>query len=244
MKERLFEQILNEDYETSYKNYVKSRDELTSRYDPLSKKAWSNHSNANLKHTRDHYQFNIGVFNFRLDLKYDKYDFDVYGRLICWTNNIQSYESIWFLNTNKTEERFELEMIYVMTRLKAEQSEALNAIKEVIKNGEKYYAELTEQYSKRRSAFLADYNHTRTRYDNITRTYRGMKDKLYKSVEDEFDAERGVQVGDTFMDDGQWTITEIDKDKGWVKAVSPKGRTKKFDFDEVYSDIKSKFIRY
>ena len=35
MKERLFEQILNEDYETSYKNYVKSRDELTSRYEPL-----------------------------------------------------------------------------------------------------------------------------------------------------------------------------------------------------------------
>lgn len=29
----------------------------------------------------------------------------------------------------------------------------------------------------------------------------------------------------------------------YVKAVSPKGRTKKFDFDEVYSDIKSQFIR-
>ena len=28
-----------------------------------------------------------------------------------------------------------------------------------------------------------------------------------------------------------------------VKAVSPKGRTKKFDFDEVYDDIKDQFIK-
>lgn len=242
MKEKLFEQILNEDYETSYKNYVKSRDDLTSRYEPLSKKAYSNFNNTNLKHMRDHWQFNIGVFNFRLEFKYDKYDEDVDGHLICWTNNIQSYRSI-FPNENKTEERFELEMIDVMTKLTAEPSETLNAIKEVIKNGEKYYAEMMEQYRKRKSAFLADYNYTNTRYHNIVRTYRGMKDKLYKSVEDEFTAERGVQVGDIFMDNGQWTITEIDKDKGWVKAVSPKGRTKKFDFDEVYSDIKDQFIK-
>ena len=130
-----------------------------------------------------------------------------------------------------------------MTKLTAEPSEALNAIKDVLKNGNKYYAEITEQYNKRKSAFLADYNSTNERRNNIERTYRCMKDKLYKSVEDEFNAERGVQVGDTFMDNGQWTITEIDNDKGWVKAVSPKGRTKKFDFDEVNYDIKSQFIR-
>ena len=242
MKEKLFEQILNEDYETSYKNYVKSRDELTSRYEPLSKKAYNNFQNAKLKHMRDNWQFNIGVFNIRLELEYDNYDEDVEGRLVCWTNDIQFYKSI-FLNENKTEESFELEMIEIMTKLTAEPSEALNAIKDVLKNGNKYYAEITEQYNKRKSAFLADYNSTNERRNNIERTYRCMKDKLYKSVEDEFNAERGVQVGDTFMDNGQWTITEIDNDKGWVKAVSPKGRTKKFDFDEVNYDIKSQFIR-
>lgn len=241
MKEALFEQILNEDYEASYKNYVKSRDELTSKYEPLSKKAYNNFKNAKLKHMGDHWQFNIGVFNIRLELQYDDYDEDVDGRLICWTNDIQFYKSIHL--ENKTEERFELEMIDVITKLTAEQSEALNAIKDVIKNGDKYYTETMEQYNKRKSAFLADYNTTNTRRNNIERTYRGMKDKLYKSVVDEFNAERGVQVGDIFMDDGQWTITETDKDKGWVKAVSPKGRTKKFDFGEVYDDIKSQFIR-
>lgn len=242
MKEKLFEQILNEDYETSYNNYIKSRDELTSRYEPLSKKAYNNFKNAKLKHMKDNWQFNIGVFNIRLELQYDKYDEAVEGSLVCWTNDIQFYRSI-FLNENKTEEYFELEMIDIITKLTAEPSEAITAIKDVIKNGNKYYAEIMDQYKKRRSAFLAEYNTTSTRYNNIERTYRNMKDKLYKSVEDEFNAERGVKVGDTFMDEGQWTITEIDKDKGWVKAVSPKGRTKKFDFDEVYSDIKSQFIK-
>lgn len=242
MKEKLFEQIFNENYESSYNNYVKSRDELSSRYEPLSKKAYSNFKNAKLKHMRDNWQFNIGVFNIRLELQYDNYDDDVDGRLVCWTNDIQFYKSV-YLNENKTEESFELEMIDVITRLTAEPSEAINAIKDIIKNGNKHYAEIMDQYKKRKSAFLADYNTTNTRYNNIERTYRDMKDKLYKSVEDEFNAERGVQVGDTFMDNGQWTITEIDKDKGWVKAVSSKGRTKKFDFDEVYDDIKDQFIK-